>query len=183
MTSAAQLAMDLTEHSLVPDVLVRHGIRRLLRDRLHTLATDDCEERSLRTDAFVRDMQSGPVAPLPEKANEQHYEVPAAFFAMVLGQHRKYSSCYWEDGVTTLDAAEAAALRETCRHAALSDGQHILELGCGWGSLTLWMAEKYPHSQITAVSNSNSQRKFIESEVRRRGLDNDHMIMSHSLLK
>ncbi len=95
---------------------------------------------------FLRDMATAPIAPLPEKANEQHYEVPAAFFEKVLGQRRKYSSCWWPEGISTLDEAEVSALSETCRHAGLENGQDILELGCGWGSLSLWMAEHYPGS-------------------------------------
>ena len=109
---------------------------------------------------------------MPEKANEQHYEVPAGFFAAVLGPRMKYSSCYWPAGVDTLAAAEESMLELTCERAGLADGQRILELGCGWGSLTLWMAERYPSSEIVAVSNSASQREFIESRAARSGLDN-----------
>jgi cyclopropane-fatty-acyl-phospholipid synthase len=117
-------------------------------------------------------MRSAELAPLPAKANEQHYEVPAAFFTAVLGEHLKYSSCYWPEGVETLTQAEAAALDITCERAGLADGQQVLELGCGWGSLTLWMAERYPNSLITAVSNSRAQRDYIESQLVERGLGN-----------
>nr|WP_312028302.1 cyclopropane-fatty-acyl-phospholipid synthase family protein [Aquabacterium sp. J223] len=113
---------------------------------------------------------------MPEKANEQHYEVPAAFFEAVLGPHRKYSSCWWPDGVQTLEQAEAAALAATCERAGLEDGQQVLELGCGWGSLSLWMAERFPGSRITAVSNSQSQRRHIEAVARQRGLGNLQVI-------
>jgi cyclopropane-fatty-acyl-phospholipid synthase len=106
-------------------------------------------------------LRDGPVAPVPEKANEQHYEVPAEFFLGALGRHLKYSSAYWPVGVESLDEAEATMLALTCERADLQDGQEILELGCGWGSLTLWMAEHYPNARITAVSNSASQREFI----------------------
>jgi len=176
MTAITALALNLTEQNLLPDFIVRHGIRRLLHERLYRLSKDNCEIRSEVTDAFVRDMCIATIAPVPEKANEQHYEVPAEFFAHVLGPHRKYSSGYWVEDIQTLDAAEAAALNETCRHAELADGQHILELGCGWGSLTLWMAEHYPRSQITAVSNSHSQRRYIESVATTRGLSNIRII-------
>ena len=121
-------------------------------------------------------MDQSPIAPIPEKANEQHYEVPAEFFAEVLGLHRKYSCCYWPSGAQTLDQAEAAALRATCERAQLADGLRILELGCGWGSLTLWMARHYPRSQVTAVSNSHSQRLYIESQARALGLENVEVI-------
>jgi len=106
-----------------------------------------------------------PLALLPAKANEQHYELPAEFFELALGPHRKYSCCLYADANETLGEAEAHALGETCRHADLHDGQRVLELGCGWGSLSLWMAEHYPRSRIVSVSNSHSQRRFIEAQA------------------
>ena len=109
-------------------------------------------------EAFVASLRDAPLALLTDKANEQHYELPPAFFGAVLGRHRKYSSGWWPEGVTDLDAAEAAALQATCERAELADGQQVLELGCGWGSLSLWMAERYPRSRITSVSNSHAQR-------------------------
>jgi cyclopropane-fatty-acyl-phospholipid synthase len=121
-------------------------------------------------------MEASDVAPLPHLANEQHYEVPAQFFALALGPHRKYSSAWWPEGITHLADAEATALAATCERAGLCDGQTILELGCGWGSLTLWMAGHYPCSQITAVSNSHSQRAWILGEAERRGLPNVEVI-------
>ena len=111
---------------------------------------------------MIAAMHSGPIARLPHKANEQHYEMPAEFFGVVLGPRRKYSCCCWPTETTTLGEAEEAALEATCERAEIVDGQHILELGCGWGSLSLWMAERYPNSHITAVSNSVGQREFIE---------------------
>jgi cyclopropane-fatty-acyl-phospholipid synthase len=162
------LVIDLAERGLVPDALIRAGIRRLCERRLRDVDAD--------VDRFARDMRAGPVAPVPDAANDQHYEVPAEFFALALGAHRKYSCGYWPDGVTTLDDAEAAALERSCEHAQLADGQRVLELGCGWGSLTLWMAGRYPGSHITAVSNSASQREFIESRARERGLTNIRIV-------
>jgi len=176
MNIAADYAMNLAEQNLLPDFIIRHGIRKLCRERLRNLATRNCENRSVSTDAFVKDMCTAAIAPVPEKANAQHYEVPADFFANVLGEHRKYSSGFWTEDIQTLNAAEAAALHETCQHAELTDGQHVLELGCGWGSLTLWMAEHYPRSHITAVSNSHSQRRYIESVANTRGLSNVKII-------
>ncbi len=117
-------------------------------------------------------MASAEIAPLPHKANEQHYEVPAAFFAKVLGPHRKYSSCYWGTGIDSLEDAEVASLQETCARAGIHDGMEILELGCGWGSLSLWIAARYPASRITSVSNSRSQREYIEEQARGRGIEN-----------
>jgi cyclopropane-fatty-acyl-phospholipid synthase len=121
-------------------------------------------------------MNAGPIALVPDLANAQHYEVPAAFFEQVLGPHRKYSACWWGEGTGSLQQAEAQALEITCERAGLDDGQDILELGCGWGSLTLWMAERYPGARITAVSNSGSQRAFIEARAKEAGLANLRVI-------
>ncbi len=170
------LGIELIERGLVPDFLTRFGIRRLCRQRLREEVTADCEERQRRLREFIRKMDGGPIAPVPELANEQHYEVPAKFFLASLGARLKYSCCYWPDGVETLDDAEEAALALTCDRAGLEDGQDMLELGCGWGSLTLWMAEKYPESTITAVSNSKPQRLFIEERARQRGLGNVRVV-------
>lgn len=168
--------MDLTEQGYVPDSVIRLGIRRLIKQRLSEIQADDAESMSDFQSDFVKAMQSAVIAPLPEKANEQHYEVPAEFFRYALGAHRKYSSCYWADNTCDLNSAEQAALEATCRHAQLSDGMDILELGCGWGSLTLWMAEHYPQSRITAVSNSHSQRESIIKLAAERSLNNIEVI-------
>lgn len=172
MSNATQVALNWTEQGYVPDAVIRHGIRRLLAQRLQDIKHDDCEAMALAQQQFITDMQTAAIAVVPEKANQQHYEIPAAFFAAVLGGHGKYSCCYWPEGVHTLEQAEQAALLETCTHADIHNGQQILELGCGWGSLTLWMAQHYPESHITAVSNSHSQRKHIEAQALARGLDN-----------
>jgi cyclopropane-fatty-acyl-phospholipid synthase len=172
----SNFALAMAEKGYAPDATVRAGVRWLLKDRLaeiHAACPDLAAESVNR---FVAGVQNAPVALVPELANEQHYEVPAEFFALVLGRHRKYSSCWWPAGVNTLDDAEAAALDATCARAQLMDGQSILELGCGWGSLTLWMAEHYPRSQITAISNSASQRHFIEGELARRGIYNVRVV-------
>ncbi len=166
------LALACTERGVVPDPLLRAGIRRLVASRKAALAPLDTERAGAAVEAFVREMDGAEIAPVPQLANAQHYEVPAEFFGLVLGPHRKYSSCWWPAGVTSLAEAEAAALGETCDRAGLANGQDVLELGCGWGSLTLWMASRYPRSRITAVSNSASQRTWIESEARMRGLAN-----------
>lgn len=165
--------LNATEQGLVPDRLMRWGIRKLLKARLQHLQTRD-PEVSLKS--FLQATQRAPIAVVPEKANEQHYEVPAEFFQQVLGERLKYSSCFWPEGVHSLDMAEQISLFVTCQHAELEDGQEILELGCGWGSLTLWMAENFPASRITAVSNSNSQREFIEQQAAERGLQNVNVI-------
>ena len=167
-------AMKAVERGWVPDSIVRSGIRSLCRQRMREIQIPQAQQ-SQHLDEFVRNMGKAPVAPLVHKANEQHYEVPAAFFQQVLGAQLKYSSAFW-DGVDTLDEAEVQALVLSCEHADLKDGQQVLELGCGWGSLTLWMAKRYPNSSITAVSNSHSQRRFIEQRAMEGGLGNVRVI-------
>ncbi|MFN3199092.1 MAG: SAM-dependent methyltransferase [Bradymonadia bacterium] len=164
--------LEQVERGRVPDVAVRAGIRRLLAQRQSRLMAGGCEARQARTEALVEGLRAGPVAVDTDAANAQHYEVPGAFFERVLGPHLKYSCCHWSPGVTDLAIAEAEALQITCERAELADGMRILELGCGWGSLSLWMAEHYPDAQITAVSNSSGQRAWITAEAQRRGLDN-----------
>jgi cyclopropane-fatty-acyl-phospholipid synthase len=167
-----QRALDWVERGRVPDAVVRWGIRRLCAERLReeaSLAPDGSTERLNR---IVDELGRGPIALEPDAANVQHYEVPAAFFEPVLGPRMKYSCCLWPAGVTTLAGAEEASLAETASHAGLADGQRVLELGCGWGSLTLWMAERFPASRVTAVSNSASQRAFVERRAAERGLSN-----------
>ncbi|MDE3194867.1 MAG: 5-methyltetrahydropteroyltriglutamate--homocysteine S-methyltransferase [Acidobacteriota bacterium] len=157
----------LLGRGLVPDRLIRQGIRRLLRERLR-----EEEQRHERFDCFVEELSRSPVAIHTADANRQHYEVPAAFFCLVLGRYRKYSSGLWPEGVITLDEAERAMLDLTVERAQLADGQRILELGCGWGSLSLYMAQRFPMARIDGVSNSHSQREFIEAQARARGLAN-----------
>jgi cyclopropane-fatty-acyl-phospholipid synthase len=151
-------------------------MRRLLAERLVEIHDRDPAAAAETCATFAEELREAAVAVLTHKANEQHYELPQEFFGGTLGIHRKYSSCWWPAGVTSLDEAEAAALAETCAHAGLVDGQAVLELGCGWGSLTLWMARHFPASCITAVSNSQSQRAYIEAEAARRGYTNVRVI-------
>src|SRR5215831_6547603 len=131
MGASTDLAINWTEQGLVPDVVIRSGIRRLLNRRLEQIHAGDAERHAADTQAFIDAMDHAPIAPVPAKANEQHYEVPAAFFGEVLGAHRKYSCCFWDAGIQSLDEAEAVALAMTCERAQLEDGQRILELGCG----------------------------------------------------
>ncbi len=156
--------IDMTEKGWVPDRVVRHGIRRLLAERLRT-----CEAQTVGHLEYGR---ARPIAVDTDAANQQHYEVAPEFFARVLGPRRKYSCCWYERENATLADAEESMLRLTCERAGLEDGMDILELGCGWGSLTLWMAEHYPNSSITAVSNARPQRETIEALARKRGLSN-----------
>jgi cyclopropane-fatty-acyl-phospholipid synthase len=176
MQFASRHAIGWTEQGLVPDGVIRSAIRRLLRARLAELRADDVEHVADANASFAASMSSAPIAPLPEKANEQHYELPPDFFTHALGPHRKYSCCHWGEGVETLAAAEEQALAITCERAQLADGQRILELGCGWGSLTLYMAQRFPRATLLAVSNSAPQRKFILAEAERRGLTNIEVV-------
>ncbi len=174
----------LLERDQLPDWIIRIAIRRLLKQRLQSEADDNIENQQARLSSFVEQLRQSPVAIHTEEANTQHYELPPAFFGLVLGKNRKYSCCYYDldkgttatQGGNTLDTAEAAMLDLTCQRAGLQDGDKILELGCGWGSLSLWMAQKYPNSQITAVSNSRPQREYIEGVAASRGLKNLQII-------
>jgi len=170
--AGARLVDRVVDRGLLPDPLLRRVIRGLLRRRLATERAGGPEARSERKRALIASLRTSPVAVHADAANEQHYEVPTRFFELMLGPHLKYSSGLWPRGVQTLAEAEAAMLRLTCERAGLVDGQDVLELGCGWGSLTLWMAEHYPSSRITAVSNSSTQREKILKRAAERGLDN-----------
>jgi len=172
MASAAHTILEWTERGLVPDSAIRAGIRRLCRQRLRDIGAHDPDVAAARLEAFVAAMNDAPVAPVPERANEQHYEVPPAFFGEVLGGHRKYSCCHWDARTQSLDQAEAEALAITCERAGIANGHAVLDLGCGWGSLSLWIAERYPDCSITAVSNSSPQRRHIEAVAAARGLRN-----------
>jgi len=163
--------MRLVERGLVPDAIVRVAIRRLLRERLREAHRHDVEARQEALRALVAELRESPVALHTDAANVQHYELPPDFFRLVLGRRMKYSGCWFGPGVATLDEAEEAMLRLTCERAGIEDGMEILELGCGWGSLSLWIREHYPRCRILAVSNSRLQRDAIEGECRRLGFD------------
>jgi cyclopropane-fatty-acyl-phospholipid synthase len=154
---------------ILPDSVLRWGIRRLLRQRIREERAGDAAGRETRAAAFAAELRTLPVAIETKAANAQHYEVPTEFYRLCLGPRLKYSSAWYEKGTETLAQAEEAMLELSCRRAELADGMRILELGCGWGSLTLWMAEKYPNARITAVSNSATQRQHIESVCREKG--------------
>ncbi len=162
----------LLARGLLPDVVVRAGIRRLLRQRLREEDRGSEAAQRAHLAGYVKALRSAPIALHTGDANAQHYEVPAEFYRLVLGRRLKYSSALWPADVNDLDAAEEAMLQLTCQRAGLVDGQDVLELGCGWGSLTLWMAESYPTSRITGVSNSRSQKDWIDAQARERGLEN-----------
>ncbi len=163
---------SLLEKDSLPDFVLRAGIRNLLKQRLKDENKGSQEAQQEHFMKLVEELRQSPIAVNTTEANEQHYEVPAEFYLKVLGKHLKYSSGYWKEGVTDIDTSEKDMLEITCQRAELKDGQKILELGCGWGSLSLFMAEKFPGSKITSVSNSHSQKAFIDEQARKRNLTN-----------
>lgn len=163
---------NLLAKQLIPDAIIRFGIRRLLKQRLEEIEPLSSLEAQ---NALVEKLCQGPIALNTKDANEQHYEVPTELYLKVLGPHLKYSSGYWAPG-DDIAASEKRMLTLTCERAELKDGMQILELGCGWGSLTLWMAAQYPNSKITAVSNSATQREYIMKTARERDLKNLEII-------
>lgn len=161
-------AIKLAEARFVPDVLIRMGIRHLIRQRLR----QENARAGERYATLLRELRASPIATAADAANEQHYEVPVDFFARVLGPRLKYSACHWDIGIRTLAEAETAMLDLAIRRAGIEDGMRVLDLGCGWGSFTLYAAERFPRCRFLAVSNSASQQSFIAERVRAIGLDN-----------
>jgi len=168
--------IELAEKGIIPDYFIRQGIVRNCENRLNNENVSNTEKVSSKKQIWIEQMKESPIALVPEKANEQHYEVPPAFFEKVLGKHLKYSSGYWPDGVNSLDESEESMLELSFERAQLADGDSILELGCGWGSLTCYMASKLPNSKITAVSNSKDQKEHILNRCKNQGLDNIEVI-------
>ncbi len=162
----------LLSHDLLPDAAIRIGIRRLLAAKLREEDPGDVEKQQSAFQQFLRGLDASPIAIKTRDANEQHYEVPTEFFRLVLGPRLKYSSGYWPREDTAFAESEEIMLALTCERAELADGMDILELGCGWGSLTLWMAEHFPNARITGVSNSRTQKEHILAEAAKRGLGN-----------
>jgi cyclopropane-fatty-acyl-phospholipid synthase len=169
--------IKLAEQALIPDAWIRWGIRRLDRLRLATEGKGDVEALSQAKRGFIGHLRGSPIALQTDKPREQHYEVPPEFFQKVLGRHMKYSSCYWPQGVENLDMAEAAMLDLYCQRAEIKDGIEILDLGCGWGSLTFWIAEHYPNATVLAVSNAQNQIDFIRATASDKGFDNIQTMM------
>jgi cyclopropane-fatty-acyl-phospholipid synthase len=170
--SLVSSVIGTAERVPLPDLVIRAAIQRLCSRTATRLARGNTESDAV----FADEMAARAIAEYTDEANAQHYEVPAAFFALTLGPNRKYSSCFYKEPASTLQEAEEEALRQTVAHANLADGQSILELGCGWGSLSLWMARQFRNADITAVSNSHSQREHIERQAASRGLKNLRVI-------
>ncbi len=177
MSAVTQKAVSWTEMGLVPDAVIRAGIRRLLESKRKEIHSGDVEFAARTLNQFVDMMNDSPIALVPDLANKQHYEVPAGFFKHVMGKHLKYSCCYWPTGVSELSEAEAAALEMTVQRAGIEDGMAVLDLGCGWGSLSLWIAEHFPGALVTSVSNSRAQHDFIRARAEERGIENLDVIV------
>ena len=160
------------EKNLIPDFLIRMKIRQLLQERLRDENKGSNEANKKHLLSLIEELKKSPIAVETKSANEQHYEVSNEFYKLTLGKHLKYSSCFYKEGVTDLDIAERDMLELTCERAELKNGMDILELGCGWGSLSLFIAEKFPKSNITAVSNSKTQKIFIDGEAKKRNISN-----------
>ncbi|MCU1455703.1 MAG: Cyclopropane-fatty-acyl-phospholipid synthase-like protein clusters with [Acidimicrobiales bacterium] len=173
---ATPIGFRLLDWGLVPDALLRAVCTLRTRNRLNVERRGTLDERSERMRRLRGELRTSAVTTHTAEANAQHYEVPSAFFSLVLGPRLKYSSSYWPEGVTTLGAAEEAMLELYGQRAELADGQRVLEMGCGWGSFTLWAAERYPRSEIVGVSNSRSQRDFVLARAAERGLSNVSII-------
>lgn len=163
---------SLLEKNLLPDPLIRLGIRRLLAERLRDETKANAEEQQKHLMELIAFLKASPIAVNTHDANEQHYEVPTEFFRLVMGKHMKYSSGFWANDSISFDRSEEDMLELTTERAELKDGMRILELGCGWGSLSLFMAKKYPNARITGVSNSRTQKEYIDTQARERGLTN-----------
>jgi cyclopropane-fatty-acyl-phospholipid synthase len=168
----------ILEKNLLPDPVVRIGIRRLLKQRLAQERKPTAEAQQEHLLGLIEVLRRSPIAVETAAANEQHYEVPARFFELVLGKHLKYSSGYWKEGTTSLDVAERDMLDLTAERAAVTDGMEVMDLGCGWGSLSLYLAARFPLARITGVSNSRTQREFILSRAAERGLRNLEIVTS-----
>jgi cyclopropane-fatty-acyl-phospholipid synthase len=170
------LALQLLDRDLLPDRVIRAGIRRLIAARLRDESAPDAATAAARLRQFAAERSTGPIAIETDAANAQHYEVPPAFYHLALGPHLKYSSAFWDPQTPTLGLAEARMLEISAARAGLADGQRILELGCGWGSLALWMARQFPRAEIVAVSNAATQKIWIDGVAQREGLTNLQII-------
>jgi len=168
--------ISLAEKGVIPDALIRRGIRLLNRRRLKNEEAHYSVVENKKKSSFIHQLRLSPIAFHPDKPNEQHYELPPEFFMHILGKRMKYSCSLWSDGIQSLYQAEESMLDLTCRRAGIQDGMNVLELGCGWGSLSLWIAENFPTAKITAVSNSNPQREFIMALCRDRGIGNIEVV-------
>lgn len=166
------MIFNLLEKDILPDFLIRIGIRNLLKARLAEEKKKNLEKQQEHLNQYIDGLKKSPIAINTSDANEQHYEVPTEFYKYVLGKRMKYSGGYWPLDAKTLDESEEAMLKLSCERAELKDGHSVLDLGCGWGSVSLYVAEKYPKCKITAVSNSKTQKEYIDSVAKEKGFKN-----------
>lgn len=178
MSAVSHAAIIAAESGWVPDSLITRGIKMACGNRLSAIEKQFSSLPGAAMEAFLEELERSPIAAATETANEQHYELPPAFFEAVLGPRLKYSGCEWPSDVRTLAEAEEEALNTAVTRAEIEDGASVLELGCGWGSLTLYMAQRFPNSPITAVSNSAPQREFIMNRAQKRGIKNVTVVTS-----
>lgn len=176
MKNLVKFSQKLLELGALPDPVIRSGMRALLKNKLIQEKSDGLEAAQARKMKLIHQMYSGPIALATKEANVQHYELPTEFFKLCLGRHLKYSSGYWRPGVRIFDQSEEDMLTITTERANLADGQDILELGCGWGSLSLFMAQRFPKARIVGVSNSKTQKAYIDDQAQKRGIKNLEII-------
>lgn len=157
----SDVLLPLVYTGCIPDPLLRFGIRIRLHDQLQELRSTSIENDMIQKQVIVQELHTMPIAIATADANQQHYEVPTSFYDLCLGPQKKYSSGYWKASDTTFEESETDMLAMYCERAGVVDGMHIVDLGCGWGSLTLYLAKHYPNCKITSISNSNSQREYI----------------------
>uniref|UniRef100_A0A7S3DNC6 Polyketide synthase methyltransferase domain-containing protein n=1 Tax=Entomoneis paludosa TaxID=265537 RepID=A0A7S3DNC6_9STRA len=169
LSNSTESFIPMVKMGLVPDFLIRFGIRVQLYNHLNVLAADNVETELKNKTEIVHKLKTMPIAIATDEANEQHYEVPAKFYDLCLGPRKKYSSGLWPNKDTTFEESEVAMLEHYCQLAGVEDGMSIVDLGCGWGSLTLHLAERYPNAKITGISNSHSQREYILNTAKERG--------------
>ncbi len=169
--------IELAERAVIPDAWIRMGIRRMDRTRLAKEGGGDVETLCRAKNRFIEHLRQSPIALQTDKPRAQHYEMPPRFFQNILGDRMKYSSCYWPPGVEDLNRAEEAMLSVYGRRAEIEDGMDIMDLGCGWGSLTMWIAERYPKARVLAVSNAQNQMDFIRTTASKKGLENIRTMM------
>lgn len=169
LSDLSEACIPLIHLGLVPDFVIRWGIRLQLRDHLNILASEGAQQELDKKLRIVQKLKTMPIAIATDEANEQHYEVPAKFYDLCLGPRKKYSSGWWPTPECTFEESEVLMLEKYCEHAGVVDGMKIVDLGCGWGSLTLHLAENYPNAKITGISNSGSQREYILATAKERG--------------
>ncbi|KAJ4830155.1 hypothetical protein Tsubulata_042905 [Turnera subulata] len=177
-TATVRAMLASLERNLLPDAVVRRLTRLLLASRLRSGCKPSSELQLLDLLQFVHSLKEMPIAIQTETAKAQHYELPTSFFKLVLGKNMKYSCCYFPNESSSLEDAEKAMLELYCERAKLKDGHTVLDVGCGWGSLSLFIAQKYANCKITGICNSTTQKAYIEEQCRDLQLHNLEIIVA-----